>query len=147
VTGFAKGLIISGVVLVVVIAIGISAGIYWLSTHGGEFLEKTKESMADGRKFGKTTDNQGCVTETMSRYKQDPGFRAAFSTQIFLQGCLQASRETPGFCDNVPKRMEFMKSAQWQAQQCSQNNLLRDNYCPQIFAQVQTFCEMRRPSE
>jgi hypothetical protein len=147
VTGFVKGLIISVVVLVVVIAIGIGAGIYWLSTHGGEFLEKTKQSMIDGRNFGKTTDNQGCVTETISRYKQSPGFSAVLSTQLFLQGCLQASRETPGFCDNVPKRMEFMKSAQWQAEQCSQNNLLRDSYCPQIFAQVQTFCEVRRPSE
>ena len=146
-TGFAKGLIISGVVLVVVIAICIGAGVYWLRTYGGEFLEKTKQSMADGRKFGKTTDNQGCVTETISRYKQSPGMSAALSTQLFLQGCLQVSSETPGFCDNVPKRMEFVKSAQWQTQQCTQNNLLRDTYCPQIFGQVQTYCEVRHPSQ
>lgn len=146
-TGFAKGLIITGVVLVIVIAIGIAAGVYWLSTHGGEFMEKTKQAMLDGRNFGKTTDNQGCVTETLSRYKQNPGFGAAFSTQLFLQGCLQASKETPGFCDNVPKRMEFMKSGQWQVQQCAQNNLQRDTFCPQIFGQIQTFCEMGRPSQ
>ena len=145
-TGFAKGLIISLVLLVVVIAAGFAAGIYWLSTHSGEFLEKSKQSMLDGQKLGKTTDNQGCLTEAISRHKQDSGFGSALSTQLFLQGCLPASHETPGFCDEVPTRTEFLRSAQWQQQQCARNNL-RDSYCPQIFSQVQNFCERRRASE
>src|SRR5712691_4891690 len=142
-TGFAKGLIISVILLVLVIAAGVAAGIYWLSAHSGEFLEKSKQSMVEGQRFGKATDNQGCLTESISRYKQDTGFSGALSTQLFLQGCLQASRETPGFCDDVPKRTEFIRSAQWQQQQCAHNNL-RDSYCPQIFSQVQTFCERHR---
>ena len=145
-TGFAKGLIISLVLLVVVIAAGLAGGIYWLSQHSGEFLEKSKQSMLEGERFGKTTDNQGCLTESISRYKQNPGFSGALATQLFLQGCLQASHETPGFCDDVPRRIEFVRSAQWQQQQCARNNL-RDSYCPQIFGQVQTFCERHRTAQ
>src|SRR5882762_1354131 len=145
-TGFAKGLIISLVVLVVLIAAGLAAGIYWLSAHSGEFLEKSKQSMAEGERFGKTTDNWGCLAESISRYKQTPGFSGALSTQLFLQSCLQASHKSLGFCDDVPKRTEFIRSAQWQQQQCARNNL-HDTYCPQIFAQVQTFCERNRAAE
>ncbi|MCU1268009.1 MAG: hypothetical protein JWM21_4327 [Acidobacteria bacterium] len=145
-TGLAKGLIISVAVVAVIAATGIGVGIYWVSTHGGEFLERSKQTMIDGAKFGKGTDNQGCVTETISRYKQDPGFSSALSTQLFLQGCLRTSRETPRFCDNVPGRTEFIKSAQWQAEQCAHHQL-RDSYCPQIFAKVQMFCDMRRTTQ
>jgi hypothetical protein len=141
-TGFAKGLIISLVLLVIILAVGVGAGIYWLSTHGGEYLEKSKQAMVEGQRFGKTTDNQGCLTEAIARHKQSPGFNGALSTQLFLQSCLQASRETPGFCDGVPKRTEFMKSGRWQQEQCARNNL-RDPYCPQIFGQVQMFCEQQ----
>ena len=145
-TGFVKGLIISLILLVIVIAAGVAAGIYWLSTHSGEFFEKSKQSMVDGERFGKTSDNQGCLAESIARYKQNTGFSGALSTQLFLQGCLQASKESPGFCDAVPKRTEFIKSAQWQQEQCARNNL-KDTYCPQLFGQVQTFCERHRASE
>jgi hypothetical protein len=145
-TGFTKGLIISVILLVVVIVAGVAAGIYWLSAHSGEFFEKTRQSMVEGQKFGKATDNQGCLTEAISRHKQNPGFSGALSTQIFLQGCLRASHETPGFCNDIPKRTEFMKSALWQKQQCSRYGL-HDTYCAQIFGQVQTFCEKDWPSE
>jgi hypothetical protein len=139
-TGFAKGLIISLILLVVILAAGVAAGIYWLSAHSGEYLEKGKQSMVEGERFGKTTDNQGCLTEAIARHRQSPGFSGALSTQLFMQACLQASRTTPGFCEAIPKRTEFMKSGQWQLDQCARNNL-HDTYCPQIFGQVQTFCE------
>jgi hypothetical protein len=141
-TGLAKGLIISVVVVVIIIAMGIGIGIYWFSTHGRAFLDQSVQSMAEGRKFGLGTDNQGCVTQTLSRYKKSPGFNSALSTQLFLKGCLPASKETPGFCDTIPRQTEFVKSARWQAEQCAQQSL-RDSFCPQIFAQLQTFCEVR----
>jgi hypothetical protein len=118
-------------------------GIYWISSHSGELLEKSKQTMAEGRRFGKGTDNQGCVDEAVSQHRRDPGFTSSISTQLFLTSCLQASRQTPGFCDDVPKRTEFLKSAQWQQQQCARSNLA-DTYCGQLFSTVQNFCEMPR---
>jgi hypothetical protein len=145
-TAVVKGIVITVIVLAVVIVIIVGAGVYWVSSHGGALLEKSKQSVADGQKFGKTTDNQGCLTEVISRHKQDPALSSTISTQLFLMSCLQSSRETPGFCDEVPKRLEFIKSGQWQTSQCARNDL-RDAYCPQLFSQVQTFCEMRHPSQ
>lgn len=141
-TGVVKGILISVTVLIVVIAIAIGAGIYWVSSHGPALLEKTKQTVADGQNFGKGTDNQGCLNETLSRHRHDASMSGAFATQLFLVSCLPHSRETPEFCTDVPKRMEFIKSAQWQTERCLKENL-RDSYCPQLFAQVQSFCEMK----
>lgn len=140
-TGLVKGLIISVVVVAVIIVLAVGVGIYYVSTHGKEWVQKSMQSMSDGQKFGRGTDNEGCVTEAISHYKPDPGLSNALSTQLFLQGCLQTSSKTPGFCDTVPKRTEFLKSAAWQAAQCSRHDL-HDSYCPQIFAQEQVFCDM-----
>jgi hypothetical protein len=60
---------------------------------------------------------------------------------IFLRTCLDASRPTPGFCDDVPRQFEFMKSAQWQLQQCRHYGLPPEKQCGQLFQQVQQFCE------
>lgn len=139
-TGVVKGILISAIALVLVMVIIIGAAIYWVSSHGGEWLEKTKESVAEGERFGKGTDNQGCITEALARHRKNASMSGALATQLFLASCLPSSDPTPGFCDDVPKRLEFLKSAQWQALQCQRADL-RDRYCPQLFAQVQNFCE------
>ncbi|HEV7396526.1 MAG TPA: hypothetical protein VGN86_08465 [Pyrinomonadaceae bacterium] len=141
-TGVVKGILISVTVLIVVIAIMIGAGIYWLSSHGPALLEKGKQNVVEGQNFGKGTDNQGCLTEALARHRRDTSMSGALATQLFLTSCLPNSRETPEFCTEVPSRMEFVKSAQWQTERCLKENL-RDSYCPQIFAQVQSFCEMK----
>src|SRR2546422_10133064 len=102
--------------------------------------------MPEVKRLGRKPDNQGCLTEAFPRYKQSRGLSTAISTQLFLQGCLQASHQTPGFCDGVPKPTDFIKGGLWQKQQCAHNDL-RDSYCPQIFAQVQSYCDMHRPAE
>jgi len=141
-TGVVKGIIISVVVVVLLIAIGLGVGIYWIASHGGAFVEKSKQSAAEGERFGKETDNQGCLTETIVRHKQNPDLSGVFANQLFLTMCLPRSKPTPGFCEAVPERTEFIKSAEWQTEQCAKNDL-HDTYCRQIFAQVQNFCERK----
>jgi len=65
---------------------------------------------------------------------------------LFLRACLDSSRPTPGFCDDVPKQLEFIKAAQWQMQQCKQYGLSAEKQCGQLFTQVQTFCAARTPA-
>ena len=138
-TGLVKGILITTVVLVIVGAIILGLGIYWISSHGSEYIQKGKQQIAEGQTFGQGTDNQGCVTEAVSRHKRDASMSAAIATQLFLASCLPSSRDTPEFCTDVPKPTEFIKSAQWQSQRCLKEDL-RDSYCPQLFAQVQNFC-------
>jgi hypothetical protein len=96
--------------------------------------------VAEGQDFGSSTDNQGCVDQSISRYKKEPGFSTAISTGIFMRTCLDASKSTPGFCDSVPKETEFIKSGKWRAEQCRNYGLAGDSYCQNLFQPVQQFC-------
>ncbi len=134
-------LIVGGsVALLFVIVVG--AGVYLLSKHGGEYLEAGKRTIEEGEQAGRRTDNAGCLREALARHKQNPSFTNSIANNLFLRGCLEASRPTEGFCDDVPKPTEFVKAAQWQIRRWQQAGL-SDNYCKQLFSQVQSFCETK----
>ena len=147
--GWLKALLIVAVVIVVLVLGCIGAGIYYVSRNKDAWLAKGKAVATEGRDFGRSSDNQGCVDESISRYKKEPGFGSAISNSIFMQSCLDSSRPTPNFCTDVPKATEFMKSAQWRVDQCRKIDLSSDNYCQQLFQPVQQFCERgpRKSSE
>ena len=139
--GWLKVLLIVAVVIVVLVLGCIGAGVYYVSRNKDAWLAKVKAVASEGRDFGRSSDNQGCVDESISRYKKEPGFGSAISNSIFMQSCLDASRPTPNFCTDVPKATEFMKSAQWRVDQCRKTDLSSDSYCQQLFQPVQQFCE------
>lgn len=139
--GWAKALIIVAVVIVLLVVGVIAAGVFWWSRNKDTLIARGKAVVTEGKDFGRKSDNQGCVDESISRYKKEPGFSSSISTSIFMQTCLQNSRPTPGFCDEVPRQTEFMKSAQWRVDQCRLVDLSTDRYCQQLFSPVQKFCE------
>jgi hypothetical protein len=139
--GWLKALLIVVAVIVVLVVGVIIAGVYWWSQNKDALLAGTKAAMEEGRGFGRTSNNQGCVDETISRYRKERGFTAAISSALFETSCLENSRPTPGFCDDVPKQTEFIKSGQWRTDQCSRAGLGGDKYCQQLFAPVQAYCE------
>lgn len=143
--GWAKALIIVGVVIVLLVAGVVAGGIFWWSRNKDALIARGKAEIDQGRDFGRITDNQGCVDESISRYKKNPGFSGALATNLFMSSCLQNSRLTPGFCDDVPKQTEILKSGQWRAEQCNRVDLSTDGYCQQLFSPVQQFCERPQP--
>ncbi len=143
-SGLAKGLIITGVVVFILVVLVAGVGVYLVATRGPELIEKSKQTIAEGEEFGRATDNQGCLTESLKRYKHNPGMGTAISVELFLTSCLRASKDTPGFCDGVPKPTELMNSIAWRINKCTAEGMANDTYCQQIFGQVQTFCESRR---
>ena len=147
--GWLKVLLIVAVVIVVLVLGVIGAGVYYVSRNKDAWIAKGKVVASEGRDFGRNSDNQGCVDESISRYKKEPGFGSALSNSIFMQSCLDSSRPTPNFCTDVPKATEFMKSAQWRVDQCRKIDLSSDSYCQQLFQPVQQFCEKgpRKSSE
>ena len=142
--GWAKALIIVGIALVLLVVGVIAAGVYWWSQNKDALIARGKAQVEEGRSVGLTTDNQGCVDQSITRYKADPGFASTIATNIFMQTCLEASKPTPGFCDEVPREIEFMKSSEWRLVQCKRVDLSSDQYCQQLFAPVQHFCERPR---
>ena len=139
-------------VLLIILLIGIlfvvgviaAAGI-WFYRNKDAIQTKLDNVTTEARDFGKNTDNQGCVNESISRYKADPGFTSAMSNAIFVRICLDNSRATPGFCEAVPRQTEFRRTAQWRKEQCQRAGLERDSYCESLFTPIQQFCE--RPGQ
>jgi hypothetical protein len=145
--GWLKALLIV-IVVIFVLAIGVVAIAGFLIYRNKDAITaRAKEIATEAKNFGEQTDNRGCVDESISRYKAEPGFTKAISTSIFMRICLDNSRPTPGFCDDVPKQMEFMKTAQWRKDQCRRVDLSRDSNCPNLFAPIQQFCEEGRHSQ
>ena len=142
--GWVKALIIVAIIVVLLVVGVIGAGVFWWMRNKDALIARAKEVTTEGKNFGRESDNQGCVDETISRYKKEPGFASAISASLFETACLDNSRRTPGFCDTVPKTTEFVKSGQWRADQCRRIDLSGDNYCQQLFQPVQKFCEEPR---
>ena len=139
--GWLKALLIVAVIIVLLVAGVVVGGVVWWGRNKDKLVGRIKEVATEGREFGRNTDNQGCVDETISRYKKEPGFTAVISNSLFTRACLEASRPTPGFCTDVPKATEFIKSAEWRKSQCTRFDLSSDSYCPQLLQPVQEFCE------
>src|SRR5688572_11809008 len=100
---------------------------------------RAKAIVTEGKDFGKSTDNQGCVDEAFNRYKKDPGFLSGIANQGFLTGCLEASRPTNGFCDNVPLG-DFAKMQEWKDALCRRYDLRNGRDCQPLVTPVFTFC-------
>ncbi len=139
--GWAKALIITLVVMVLLVVGAIAAGIFWWSRNKDALIARGKAVVTEGKDAGSKSDNQGCVDQSISRYKKAPGFARSIEASIFMQTCLQISRPTPRFCDEVPKQTEFIKTAEWRVAQCRRVDLSSDNYCQHLFTPVQQFCE------
>jgi hypothetical protein len=141
--GWLKALLIVLLVIIVLVVGVVAFGAFWFYKNKDALVAKTKAIATEARDFGRTTDNQGCVDESISRYKADPGFTSSISSSVFMRICLDQSRPTAGFCDDVPKQREFIKTAQWRAEQCRRVDLSRDNNCQSLFMPIQQFCEVR----
>jgi len=135
-----KALLAVVIIVVLLVVAVVVGGVVWFSRNKDRLLARGKEVATEGREVGRNTDNQGCVDEFVSRYKKEPGFTSVITTSIFARACFDTSRPTPGFCSEVPKVTEFVKTGQWRAAQCRRVDLSSDSYCPQLFQSVQEFC-------
>jgi hypothetical protein len=141
--GWLKALLAVALIIVVLVVGAVIAGVVWWSRNKNALIGRAKEVMTEGRDFGRNTDNQGCVDESVSKYKKDPGIGSVISNSIFTRACLEYSRPTPGFCDEVPKQTKFVKTAQWRIEQCRKVDLSKDSNCQNLFTPVQQFCDGR----
>lgn len=139
--GWLKALLIVAIVVVMLVVGVVAGGVYFFTRGKDALIARSKAITTEGTDFGHQTDNQGCVDESVSRYKKGPGFTSSISTSIFLTACLDASRPTRGFCAEVPNQRNYSRSPEWRIEQCRHFDLASDKYCPEFFGPVQQFCE------
>ena len=110
-----KVILIIVVCIVVLLVVVGGAGVYYVSKHKQEWLEAGNKVMDEGERFGKQTDNDGCLAETIARAKREQGFSAAIGHNLFLRACLDASRPSPNFCAGVPGRTARLSTVRAEA--------------------------------
>lgn len=145
--GWAKALLIVAIVGLLLIVGVIGAGYVWWVRNRDSIMSQAKEKATEGREFGDKTDNQGCVDETFLRYKKEsPGFFTAISYGQFMRTCLEVSRPTPGFCDDVPAG-KMMEMTQWLESQCRHYDIPNDQKCQQVIMGKVMFCGEKKRGE
>jgi hypothetical protein len=105
--------------IVCVVAIGV-----WLVNSGVRLAKEADQQAAEGRSFGHTTDQRGCIDEGLRRAKT---FRAIdiaslVANQTFVQKCLANSKKTDGFCEGVPSRFGA-NDDDWMKDECKKVNM------------------------
>jgi len=137
-------LIIVGVVVLVVGIVAVAcamAGFYY-------YRSSTAEASENGRRFGATTDQTGCLKESLRQvrdFRNRPNtYRERFKNQMigpFTSGCLTVSKASKGFCDDVPRIEDLHDlgpSLEWQSLQCRDEP--ENSGCHRVFAAVIKEC-------
>jgi len=138
--GWAKALIVTLCVVFTVVIGALVVGIVYVASNKDAWKARGREVVADGKNFGVNSDNQGCLDESIARYKSTERHLNAISTNLFMQSCLESSRPTPGFCDKVPVG-DMMKLVEWRQTQCRHYDLGDDLSCNHyLFMAVPMFC-------
>ena len=119
-----KVLLIGGGALVLIGIVCVIAVGVWLVTAGARLSKEADKQAAEGRSFGFTTDQRGCVDEGLRRAKT---FRAIdiasmVANQAFVQKCLGTCKKTDGFCTAVPSRFSA-NNDDWMQDECAKVNM------------------------
>lgn len=119
-------------VIVPVCVVGVLVT-FVLLTSSKESKESYAAKEAEGREFGKTTDQAGCMKEGLARAKQIKplDINQNADNQGFVGECLKSSRQIPGFCDGLPPWWKF-DDDDWAFEQCDSIGMERVS-CSGVF--------------
>ena len=141
----------------VVITLGITAvivvlGIILVAAGFGYFYYTNNlnhnPEWAKGVEFGPTTDQQGCVDESLHRIREYP--ESTFSEKIekvyipsFASGCFSTSKPSKYFCDGVPRMKDVWDSLQYVVSKCDRAGL-SGGTCHNVFRRVIKECKTHK---
>jgi hypothetical protein len=126
--------------LVALVILGIAASVFWFSRNKDELSAGTEKGAIEGQRFGPGTDEAGCEAEAKRRAGEDATLAAQMGVGAFFRACLGTSRETPGFCENVPPPTAIRRSVEWRTARCS-----GDVTCAAMAPVIQQYCGEGRP--
>jgi hypothetical protein len=129
------------IVAAVVIITAVVTIASWLTGSGKKASPHSAVKMQEGRVFGTTTSQQGCIDEGLQRNSKLGlfDFDAQGDNEDFVLGCLPSSAASPGFCDGVPSGFKNI-FVDWTEKKCAKINMPRP-ICTGIFDQQIRFCE------
>ncbi len=137
-TGVIIGVVITILLTIVLVVGGLVGGFFYLADLGNKRnARETEQAKIDGREFGKTTNENGCMEKAFS-LKSD--ILSDFPvTKNFVQVCLKSSQPTPNFCDGVPT---YDSNSDWNDKQCEK---VPNKYsCVNAIYAKQSYCSYER---
>ena len=137
--GCLRGVLIGCGIVLLIAVVGAVALMGWVRSNKGEIKGAIDRTTAEADSFAATTDQRGCYEEGKRRAAAGGGLPSMIRNSMFVQQCLDAARETPGFCANIPPSSAISRSATWQNQECGSSQ-----GCRAILSGVQSFCEEHR---
>jgi hypothetical protein len=128
------GLIGCGVLLLLGVGAVVAASIWW-KRNSGDIEAEAVVAAREGARFGITNDEAACFEEAKQRAGGATSVAGSFSVGAYLRGCLEFSRETPAFCDDVPPQGALRRTIEWQSARCGD-----DAACRNVAQVVQQYC-------
>jgi hypothetical protein len=128
-----------GALVVLFFIAAVGAGVWW-KRNGGGLQEGAMAASRDGARFGLVRDEAACFEEGKRRAAEASTFQNTFTAGAFVRACMEYSKPTPGYCDNVPPTTSIGRSVAWQTQRCGE-----DMICRNVSQVVQTYCNEGRP--
>lgn len=136
--------VVIGVGITIVLIIGLVLGgfggfIYLLDRNYKEGAKKEKQARIDGREFGRTTNQNGCMEKGFS-LKSDHEFNDVILD--FVRECLESSEPIPDFCDPA-----YDYKSGWtdkRCETCHDTIYVKKRYCSDSTRNDQTNLEGRK---
>jgi hypothetical protein len=142
-SSFVKALVVVFIAIAVIGTIVIFAGWMWWKKNQTTIINSTTSARDEGYRIGKQSTEQVCFDTAISRAKDKAQFTQMLANGIFLGSCLEQSKVSKGFCNNIPSDREFAKSVQWRMRRCKELGL-DNNTCSALLSVVQRYCHETR---
>jgi hypothetical protein len=129
------GLIGCGVLIVLMILLGVAGYLWFRGSESG-----LEEAGREGARAGIGIEEAECIPAGAERAGEAGGLTSAMAAGVWMRACLEHSRETPGFCDDVPPPTAIRRTAEWRSARCG-----GDAACESVMPVVQAYCAEGRP--
>lgn len=122
-----------------------AGGWYWWTHHSREFFESSRAVIDEGRAAGRRLDEGACLALAVDRHRKDAAgaMGAAVRNNLWLTGCLEASRPQRKFCEGVPPYDSPVAVGAWAGLACAKQGI-SDSFCSNLYSNVAKYCSSSR---
>lgn len=121
--------------LFVLAILGVFAMNMWWKRNAGDIEAQAGMAAREGARSGIASDEAACFQEAVRRANGSTTVAGTFSVGAYARACMEYSRQSPGFCDNVPPVTAVRRSLAWQQERCGS-----DTGCRTVSQVVQQYC-------
>ena len=123
-------------------ALVMGAAAVWWQQHSQELLAQGQVHREKGLAAGHTHDEDACLRSAVDALGTmgSDSFGAGIAIAVELDGCLETSRPTPGFCDGVPAPSALWANGLWIAHMCQQAGHGGNTACNTMAQRIAAYC-------